>query len=173
MDEKVCSTPHLTEEEIISAFLASLKKQAENLEHIRDSVQSVIAGVLDTAKLEKKHSDLQERFQGAMSKAQALIARNAREVMDQDEFRTEQHALADRCAALTAEMEEVGRKISEMRGRKAAIDEYLATLEQVEGLPIEFSRRLWNMTVDTLTVYEGKRLVFRWKDGTTSEYQVM
>ena len=57
-------------------------------------------------------------------------------------------------------------------GAMAAIDEYLATLEQVEGLPIEFSRRLWNMTVDTLTVYEGKGLVFRWKNGTTSEWSM-
>ena len=104
-----------------------------------------------------------------MSQAQALIARNSREVMDQDYFHAEHRKLADRCTALTAEIEEVGRKIAEIHGRKAAIDEYLSTLEQIEGLPIEFSRRLWNMTVDTMTVYEGKRLVFRWKDGTTSK----
>lgn len=168
--EKVCSTPHLTEEEIIQAFLVSLKMQAENLGLIRDSVQSVIAGVLDTAKLEKKHSDLQEHFQGAMSQAQALIARNSREVISQEDFQAESRKLADRCSALTAEINEVGRKIAEIRGRKAAIDVYLSTLEQVKGLPIEFSRRLWNMTVDTLTVYEGKRLVFRWKDGTTNKW---
>ncbi|NLF38180.1 recombinase family protein, partial [bacterium] len=167
--EKVCRTPHLTEEEIVHAFLVALKKQAENLSYIRESLENVIAGALDTSLLEKKHRDLEERLQGAMSKEQALIVRNAREVMDQDEFRNEQHTLADRCAELTAEMDAVGRKISEMRGRKAAIDEYLATLEQVEELPIEFSRRLWNMTVDTLTVYEGKKLVFRWKDGATSK----
>jgi len=89
--------------------------------------------------------------------------------MDQDFYQAEHRKLADRCTALTAEIEEVERKIAEIRGRKAAIDEYLSTLEQIEGLPIEFSRRLWNMTVDTLTVYEGKRLVFRWKDGSKSE----
>jgi len=169
--EKVCSTPHLTEEEIIQAFLVSLKKQAESLRLIRESVQSVIAGVLDTAKLEHKHSDLQERFQGAFSQAQALIEKNSREVMDQDFYQAEHRKLADRCTALTAEIEEVSRKIAEMRGRKAAIDEYLSTLEEIEGLPIEFSRRLWNMTVDTLTVYEGKRLVFGWKDRTTSKWE--
>lgn len=56
--------------------------------------------------------------------------------------------------------------------KHSIIDEYLAALKQVERLPVEFSRRLWNMTVERLTIYEGKRLVFQWKDGTTSTYQV-
>jgi len=38
--EKVCSTPHLTEEEILQAFLVSLKQQVGNLAHIRESIQT-------------------------------------------------------------------------------------------------------------------------------------
>lgn len=169
-DEETCSTPHLREEEIVDAFHVLLKKQAENRPQILEGTRAAIEKVLDTAKLERKREELDERLEGTFARIRALIEKNAREAMEQDTFLAEHRALSDRCAALTAETEKLDNRISEMRGRKAAIDEYLAALEQAEHLPIEFSRRLWNMTVESLTVYEDKRLVFRWKDGTVSTY---
>jgi len=126
----------------------------------------------DTVKLEHKREELDERLQGTFARIRTLIEKNAREAMDQDAFLAEHKSLSDRCAALLAETEKLDNRISEIRGRKASIDEYLAALEQAERLSVEFSRRLWNMTIETLTVYERKQLVFQWKDETVSECQV-
>ena len=42
----------------------------------------------------------------------------------------------------------------------------LFELMELEQLPIEFDEKLWNATVERLTVYEDERLVFSLKDGT-------
>jgi hypothetical protein len=42
----------------------------------------------------------------------------------------------------------------------------LTELEELEAPPIEFDEKLWNATVERLTVYEDERLVFSLKDST-------
>ena len=53
-----------------------------------------------------------------------------------------------------------------METEALAISGMLFELMELEQLPIEFDEKLWNATVERLTVYEDERLVFSLKDGT-------
>ena len=53
-----------------------------------------------------------------------------------------------------------------MEAEALAINGMLFELMDLEQLPIEFDEKLWNATVERLTVYEDERLVFSLKDGT-------
>ena len=67
------------------------------------------------------------------------------------------------------EEEKLKRLTAERKKRDAesvAIGGMLFELMELEQLPIEFDEKLWNATVERLTVYEDERLVFSLKDGT-------
>ena len=53
-----------------------------------------------------------------------------------------------------------------MEDESVSIGGMLTELEELESPPIEFDEKLWNATVERLTVYEDERLVFSLKDGT-------
>ena len=53
-----------------------------------------------------------------------------------------------------------------MEAEALAISGMLSELTELEAAPIEFDEKLWNATVERLTVYEDERLVFSLKDGT-------
>lgn len=53
-----------------------------------------------------------------------------------------------------------------MEAEALAIGGMLFELMELEQLHIEFDEKLWNATVECLTVYEDERLVFSLKDGT-------
>lgn len=42
-------------------------------------------------------------------------------------------------------------------------------VSELDKLPIEFNEKLWNLVVDTVTVFENERLVFEFKNGTEVE----
>ena len=38
-------------------------------------------------------------------------------------------------------------------------------LGELDALPVDFDEKLWNGTIDYVTVYADQRVVFRFKDG--------
>lgn len=50
-----------------------------------------------------------------------------------------------------------------------AIGGMMFGLMEMETLPLEFDKKLWYGTIERVTVYEDKRVVFRFKDGKEVE----
>ncbi len=47
----------------------------------------------------------------------------------------------------------------------AAIGGMMFELMELDALPLEFDEKLWCGTIDRVTVYADKRVIFRFKDG--------
>lgn len=47
----------------------------------------------------------------------------------------------------------------------AVIEKYTFELGELDALPLTFDEKLWNGTVDHVTVHADERVVFRFKDG--------
>ena len=52
-----------------------------------------------------------------------------------------------------------------MKADAVAIGGMMFELGELTALPIDFDEKLWNGTVDHVTVYPDERVVFRFKDG--------
>ena len=46
-------------------------------------------------------------------------------------------------------------------------------LSELDDLPLTFNEKLWQDTVDHITVYADERVVFRFKDGKGSQNETM
>lgn len=45
-------------------------------------------------------------------------------------------------------------------------------VSELDELLIEFNEKLWNLVIDSVTVFEDERLVFEFKNGTEVEVQL-
>ena len=62
------------------------------------------------------------------------------------------------------------QKRTEQRQLKAdTIKNFISEISEMDNIPIEFNERLWNSVIDSITVYEDERIVFRFKNGIEIE----
>lgn len=54
----------------------------------------------------------------------------------------------------------------ERNAKKVKIQMFMERMGQYDGLVTEFDEELWYSTVDMVTVFEDKRMVFTFRDGT-------
>ena len=84
----------------------------------------------------------------------------------EDEYRRRYNDLTDRFRTEEEKHKQLTERRKLMAAESVAIGGMLFELMELEQLPIEFDEKLWNATVERLTVYEDERLVFSLKDGT-------
>ena len=74
-----------------------------------------------------------------------------------------------------AAKEKIGKletELAERKSKKEKIDIFLTELQKKKELLTEFDEGLWSIMVDTMTVYSKERVVFKFRDGATVEWQI-
>jgi hypothetical protein len=91
---------------------------------------------------------------------------NASATLSEEEYRRRYNDLTERYEAEGERLKSLMEERRRIESEALAISGMLFELMELETLPIEFDEKLWNATVERLTVYEDERLVFSLKDGT-------
>ena len=68
-----------------------------------------------------------------------------------------------------AEYDKLQKEMDERKIKADAISGFMFEISELDELPIAFDEKLWNLTVDSVTVYTDERLVFKFKNGTDIE----
>ena len=91
---------------------------------------------------------------------------NASATVTEEEYKRRYNDLTERYQVAEEKLNTLLAERKRMEAEALAISGMLFELMDLEQLPIEFDEKLWNATVERLTVYEDERLVFSLKDGT-------
>ena len=91
---------------------------------------------------------------------------NASATVTQEEYKRRYNDLTERYQVAEEKLNALLAERKRMEAEAIAISRMLFELMELEQLPIEFDEKLWNATVERLTVYEYERLIFSLKDGT-------
>lgn len=167
-NEKRCSTPHVTEEEVQRAFMTALNSLIE----VKESV------IADCRILMKRCEDVHS-FSAEKAKSEAemtvveellrkLIDENARNAIDQAEYNRQFDALNARYEQASARALEITDNI---RRRQVVRDHYkwfISALKTLEPLS-EFTESAWHALVDHVTVTEDKAFRFCLRNGEEVE----
>ena len=94
------------------------------------------------------------------------VMQNASATVTEEEYKRRYNDLTERYQAAEEKLNSLLAERKRMEAEALAISSMLFELMELEQLPIEFDEKLWNATVERLTVYEDERLVFSLKDGT-------
>ena len=165
---KKCSTPHLTEEQIKTAFLAAVNKVLNGRKKAIAAFEATKSAVFDTTALEIETASLETEMKVISEKMQALIRENATIALDQEEYQKKFQAMSDRFEQAKAKKTETEKQISDKKVRLGEIEEYMRLLKKQDGRVEEFNPELWCGLLDYVTVGENK-MVFTFRDGTEVE----
>lgn len=164
-----CKTPHLTDVEIQTAFLAAFNQVLGSRAEIIEAYHEVMEALTDTADLDTEREQLQNENEVIMGLIRKAIEDNAQKAMDQQEYEKKYTALCERYETARQRLAEIDELCLERRAKRTKISMFLDTLNNQSELVTEFDEELWYSTVDSVTVYKDMRMVFTFRDGNEIE----
>jgi len=160
-----CHTPHLTEDEIKSAFLAAFNGILHDRAEIMAAYGEVMEALTDTADLDAERERLEQETEVVMGLIRAIIEENARKAQDQEEYQRKYTGYCERFEAARNRLAEIQDACLERTAKRVKIQMFMEEIERRDGLVDGFDEELWYSTVDSVTVYEDKKMTFTFRDG--------
>lgn len=164
-----CTTPHLTEDEIKSAFLTAFNLVLENRSEIMEAYREVIEALTDTSDLDLEREQLQNECEVVMELIRKLIDENAARAMDQAIYQSKYSAYCERYERANARLAQINARCLEYTAKRVKIQMFMEQLKSKEELVTDFDEELWYSTVDYVTVHRKKKMVFTFRDGRQVE----
>lgn len=164
-----CATPHLTEAEIETAFLIAFNMLLENRAEILEAYEEVIEVLTDISDLDAEQEQLQSEIEIVVEMICKLIGENTQVAMEQAEYERKYNGYCARYEEGNKRLAEISELRMERTAKRAKIRICMDRISQQENLVTEFDEELWYSMVDYVTVYEGKSLVFTFRDGRQVE----
>lgn len=170
--EAVCNTPHLTEEQIKTAFVGAFNSCIKNKKEIIESCRAAIATVCDTTKLEERIAEMSEECDVTAELIRRCIEENAHISIQPEAYEEKYGALVERYETAKGMLDALQADLSERKVKRERIDAFLKELERKKELVTEFDEGLWNTMVETMTVHSHDNIVFQFRDGTKVKWQI-
>lgn len=164
-----CTTPHFTEPEMQAAFLAAFNQVLEERDGIIAAYQDVMEALTDTADLDAERGQLQNEMEVTEELIRKAIDDNAHNALDQQAYQQRYNDLCQRYEKAQARLGEVESQRLERTAKRVKIKLFMEQLNARDMLVEVFDEELWYSTVDFVTVYADKRLVFTFRDGRQVE----
>lgn len=166
---KKCRTPHLTEAEIQTAFLAAFNIVLGSQDEIMEAYEEIVTALTDTSDLDTELKNLQNESEVLVGLIQKIISENAKTAMDQEEYNRRYDAYSEQFGAARRRMAEIEDIRQERNAKRTRIQLFMERLKVQSDIVEQFDEELWYSTVDYMTVYEDGRLVFTFRDGRQVE----
>ena len=160
-----CDTPHLTEEAIQRKFLAAFNELLENRDFILEDTKELIVRLTDTSDLEEEAARLRNEMAGISQSVRALIDRNARSGVDQNEYEREYQGMTERFAELEKRLKGIEAECDRRRIQRSALTGFLKTLKTTQAPIAGFTPQLWNALVEKAAVNADGSMVFTFRNG--------
>ena len=112
-DGHKCQTPHVTKENIKSAFVTAFNRLVTEREEIAANARLVRQTFYDTTELEREKASMGQELAVLVEMTQNCIAENARVAQDQGEYPKRYNGLVERYEKAKARFDEVTEAIAE------------------------------------------------------------
>ena len=124
-----CKTPHLTDVEIQTAFLAAFNQVLGSRAEIIEAYHEVMEALTDTADLDTEREQLQNENEVIMGLIRKAIEDNAQKAMDQQEYEKKYTALCERYETARQRLAEIDELLL---GTQSEADENLHVPRYIE-----------------------------------------
>ena len=165
-NENACQTPHLTDENIKTAFVLAWGRLLAERERLIAEYESTIVELTDTDAFDEETARLQMKYSETVAKAQDLISQNARTAQDQERYKQEFDALTAQSENAKAQLEACVNEKQERAVRRGKIRRFLDILKQTTEPLAAFDEKLWHGVVESLVVRSAEDMTVIFQSGT-------
>jgi DNA invertase Pin-like site-specific DNA recombinase len=164
--EDRCSAPHVTEDEIKSAFLAAFNTLMGDRDSLVEDCRMAQKLLCDCKAIDAEMAELQSEIEVVTELSRKAIYENAHSALDQAEWNSRNDAYIERHRIATERLTELEAAKRERQSKSRTLGAFIKELQSRPLAIDKFDEHLWAASVDTVTVMKDGRLVFRFKDGT-------
>ena len=164
-----CATPHFTEREMQAAFLTAFNQTLKERDEIMAAYQDVMGALTDTTDLDAERGQLQNEMEVIMELIRKAIDDNAHTALDQQAYQQRYNDLCQRYEKAQARLGELETQRLERTAKRVKIRMFLEQLNAHDMLADTFDEELWYSTVEFVTVYTDRRVVFTFRAGRQVE----
>ena len=163
--EHKCATPHLTEEQIQDAFCRAINPLLSDRTRIIGDLEAVKYGLCDDTDLAEKQEKLLAEIEMLESLMHKAVMENAETVQDQEVYAKRYDYLATKHTKLKKQYSDIQAERQARQNKAQILGGMIESLNRAGADVIKFDEKLWNATVDHVTVNRDDSLVFTLRDG--------
>lgn len=167
--EHRCSTPHLTEEAIKERFVGALNKLLDCKAEVIAKCETVRDLLTDCTELDAEIGTLISELEVVTELTRKCIEENAQTAQDQAEYQNRYANYCTRYNELAAKINELQQQREERMHRRGDFDLFLKSFKKLDASVTGFNERLWQALLESVTVFQGGRLVFKFNNGMSIE----
>lgn len=163
--ENKCGTPHLTEEEIKTAFVKAVNRLVAERDEVIATIEAIRHKLGDTSELELQKKEQMGEMEVVAGLIEEWIHENARVAMNQETYNERYNALDTRYRAAETKVAEIVAEIKKLKDRDQTLQRFINALRDT-GPVTAFDEGMWGHLVDYVTVHNKGDMTFTFKDGT-------
>lgn len=160
-----CKTPHLTDEQIQSAFVSALNKLLASKDEVVQCGKEMLPVLYDTTALERERDELQQETQIVSEMVQQCIYENAHVALDQAEYQKRYDSLTARFEDASSRLDAVVQEIRLKQTQRADYEAFLRAFEKLPTQVLDFDLDAWYSLSSHVTVYSPKDIRIMFKNG--------
>jgi len=164
-----CTTPHLDEEQIKIRFLVAFDTLFGSKEALLENCEQVRAMYTDCTAIDAGLAELLRELDVVAELTRKCIEENAVSVQNQDEYFSRYNGYVERYDAAKVKVEALEQERTLRLARADAFETFIRTVRDMDTIPAEFDDKLWQKTIDTVTVKSDGTLVFKFQNGIEIE----
>lgn len=166
INEKKCSTPHLYEANIKAMFIEAFNSFFTCRNEILSAYSGIIKELTDNTALEKEAADLRAERDVVLELMRQCVRENSSAGLDQREYRDKYDALIHRHETAKTRLGEIDSLIKARKTKLKNIEMFMQTLKARDSLLTEFNEGVFIAVIESITVFTGKEVLIKFKDGT-------
>ena len=142
---------------------------SESRETLLEDCKAVKKMLCDCSELDAEVKELQREIEVVTELIRKAIYENARTEQDQTEWNARNNGYLEKQKAAQTRLDEVQEEILRRQNTGNLLGRFIRNIKNSPVTLTEFDEKLWSMTIDSVTVYHNRRLVFRLRNGTEAE----
>ena len=118
-------------------------------------------------------ANLEEELSAVAAMLRVCIEQNAANTVTEESYRAAHDDLCSRYKEIQTKLATLQKQRDKMKADAITIGGMMFELGELDDLPLTFDEKLWQGTVDHVTIYADERVVFRFKDGKEVKNETM
>ncbi|HEO2300968.1 TPA: recombinase family protein [Streptococcus agalactiae] len=159
-----CSTPHVTEEEVIQWFISAVNQVLDNRIEVIDNLY-VLLSIGNLEVIDEQIKVLETEAEVVSQLVANLVSENAIIRQDQDKYLKKYNQLTSKYEGIVKDIESLELQRMQKSKRNKELQDFIGTLEKLGKVLTDFDELLWESLVESVMINEDKGAKFKFKNG--------
>jgi len=155
----------LYEKDIQKMFMRAFSKLLTDRTALIEDCDLMCKTLLDFKEIKIKSNKLLEKMNVVSELVKKLINANSNTPMNQNDYIKKYDSYTNKFNKAKEQHTKLQKTMEQRQLKADTIKNFINEISEMDNIPIEFNERLWNSVIDTVTVYEDERIVFKFKNG--------